>query len=131
MNTGKKKCRVLRGIRKRIAEANGIHYAPHKCTHKGDCEGTCPACEQEMHYLETEIHKRRISGRAAMVVGTALGIGILSSSMSSCRHAGQVVGKVPSKQQLVGDVPADGYLEEITDSDSVKVTKVEELNIEH
>ncbi len=102
MYLGKKKCRTLKKIRKQIAEANGITYSPNKCTHRGDCEGTCPACEQEMRHLESEIRRRRLMGRAAVVVGTALGISALTAGVSSCRNAGQVVGKFP----VVGDVPA-------------------------
>ncbi|MBQ7742831.1 MAG: hypothetical protein IJT90_07920 [Bacteroidaceae bacterium] len=106
MYLGKKKCRTLRTIRKQIAEANGISYNPHRCNHKGDCQGTCPACEQEMRQLESEIRKRRFSGRAAVVVGTAMGISMLAGGgMTSCRNAGQVVGKVPAPADLRGDVP--------------------------
>ena len=106
MYAGKKKCRLLKGIRQKIADANGIKYSPHKCNHKGDCQGTCPACEQEVQYLEGQLRKRSRLGKAAMVVGTAVGITALASSMTSCKYSGQVVGKVPVEQPLEGE-PVD------------------------
>ena len=125
MYLGKKKCRTLRTIRKQIAEANGISYNPHKCTHKGDCQGTCPACEQEMRQLESEIRQRRFSGRAAVVVGTAMGISMLAGGgMTSCRHAGQVVGKVPAYTDLRGDVP-NTVAPPDTDSTAIDKTKAQ------
>ena len=107
MYLGKKKCRVLRKVRQQIADANGISYNPHKCTHRGDCQGTCPACEQEMRQIEGEIRKRRISGHTAMVVGTAIGISALATGTSSCHSSGHIVGKVPAvEHELEGDVVA-------------------------
>ena len=103
MYIGKKKCRVLRGIRKKVAEANGISYNPHKCNHKGDCEGTCPACEQEMRHIESELNKRIRMGKAAAVVGTAIGISVLSAGMSSCKPF-EVKGDVPNDTTLMGEV---------------------------
>ena len=50
-------------IRKRIADENGIHLYQGKCTHKGECRGTCPRCEAELRYLEHEIIKRKLDGQ--------------------------------------------------------------------
>lgn len=52
MNYGKKICRQLKAIRKKIADANGISYSPSKCNHRGDCAGTCPACDAELRFIE-------------------------------------------------------------------------------
>ena len=114
MYLGKKKCRTLRTIRKQIAEANGISYNPHRCNHKGDCQGTCPACEQEMRQLESEIRKRIRMGKAAVVVGTAIGIGVLTAGMSSCKPFPpkgnspftDVVGEVPDSTVYPSDTVA-------------------------
>ncbi|MBP5360290.1 MAG: hypothetical protein J6129_02260 [Bacteroidaceae bacterium] len=125
MYIGKKKCRVLRGIRKKIADANGISYAPHKCGHKGDCKGTCPACEQEMRYIEGELNKRTRLGKAAAVVGTAIGIGVLTSGLSSCRHIlrPDVVGDVPATDTLLrGEVGMPD-----TDTLAIDSTEIKEI----
>lgn len=48
---GKNKCEFLKGIRKRMAEANGIPYEPRECDYNGECSGTCPFCEKEANDL--------------------------------------------------------------------------------
>ena len=103
MYIGRKKCRILKGIRMKIAAANGISYAPHKCSHKGDCKGTCPACEREIRYIESELKKRTHLGKAATVVGTAIGIGVLTSGVSSCKHMlrPDVVGDVTNTDTML------------------------------
>lgn len=52
---GKQLCEFLRSIRVKLAEANGITYEPHVCTHEGDCPGTCPLCDEELDFLDWEI----------------------------------------------------------------------------
>lgn len=59
---GKELCEVLKRFRQEIAENNGIEYTPHPCHHEGDCEGTCPLCEQEVAFLYEELMKRANQG---------------------------------------------------------------------
>ena len=59
---GKDKCEFLRGIRKRVAEVNGIPYEPRECTYEGDCTGTCPFCEKEASELMAIIRKKEAEG---------------------------------------------------------------------
>ena len=54
MTKGKSTCKLLKDIRQQIADANGISYQPKECHYEGDCAGTCPACEAEIRYLETQ-----------------------------------------------------------------------------
>ena len=74
MGTGKEVCLILKGIRQKIADANGISYQPKECHHKGDCAGTCPACEEEIRYLERELKARKGNGFGMKVAGIAAGI---------------------------------------------------------
>ena len=74
MGTGKEVCLILKGIRQKIADANGISYQPKECHHKGDCAGTCPACEEEIRYLEGELKARKGNGFGMKVAGIAAGI---------------------------------------------------------
>ena len=74
MGTGKEVCLILKGIRQKIADANGISYQPKECHHKGDCAGTCPACEAEIRYLERELKARKGNGFGMKVAGIAAGI---------------------------------------------------------
>ena len=74
MVKGKSTCKLLKSIRQQIADANGISYQPKECHHKGDCAGTCPACEEEIRYLERELKARKGSGFGMKVAGIAAGI---------------------------------------------------------
>ena len=74
MTKGKSTCKLLKDIRQQIADANGISYQPKECHHKGDCAGTCPACEEEIRYLEHELKARKGNGFGMKVAGIAAGI---------------------------------------------------------
>ena len=74
MTKGKSTCKLLKDIRQQIADANGISYQPKECHHKGDCAGTCPACEEEIRYLERELKVRKGNGFGMKVAGIAAGI---------------------------------------------------------
>ena len=74
MVKGKSTCKLLKNIRQQIADANGISYQPKECHHEGDCAGTCPACEEEIRYLERELKARKGNGFGMKVAGIAAGI---------------------------------------------------------
>ena len=74
MVKGKSTCKLLKSIRQQIADANGISYRPKECQHKGDCAGTCPACEEEIRYLERELKACKGNGFGMKVAGIAAGI---------------------------------------------------------
>ena len=74
MTKGKSTCKLLKDIRQQVADANGISYQPKECHHKGDCAGTCPACEEEIRYLERELKARKGNGFGMKVAGIAAGI---------------------------------------------------------
>ena len=80
MAKGKKTCKILKEIRRQIAEANDIEYVVEECQYKGDCLGTCPKCEAEVRYLEQQLHQRQLLGKAIMVAGISAGL----LSLSSC-----------------------------------------------
>lgn len=63
-HAGKAVCEVLKRIRLLIADSNGIDYVPEECTHKGDCLGTCPRCEEELGFLTTELAQRKAQGKS-------------------------------------------------------------------
>lgn len=69
---GKTKCKLLKEIRRRIAEENEIAYITSECRHKGDCLGTCPKCESELRYLEKELEKKRKAGQSVALAGLAI-----------------------------------------------------------
>ncbi len=150
MAKGKDVCEVLKGIRKKVADANEIDYEPRVCHHEGDCMGTCPACEEEVRYIERELNRRRRLGKAVVVTGLSLGLAAMSTSCSFKPNGMIERGRVPNdppvtstvkgadtvdvpeplagivpieidpKEQLMGDVIAEPPTEEV---DTVKEIK--------
>ena len=78
---------MLKSIRQQIADANGISYQPKECQHKGDCAGTCPACEAEIRYLERELKARKGNGFGMKVAGIAAGICATVMPMTAAAQA--------------------------------------------
>ena len=87
MAKGKSTCKLLKDIRQQIADANGISYRPKECHHKGDCAGTCPACEEEIRYLERELRARKGNGFGMKVAGIAAGICATVMPMTAAAQA--------------------------------------------
>ena len=87
MVKGKNTCKLLKDIRQQIADANGISYQPKECHHKRDCAGTCPACEEEIRYLERELRARKGNGFGMKVAGIAAGICATVMPMTAAAQA--------------------------------------------
>ena len=87
MTKGRSTCKLLKSIRQQIADANGISYQPKECQHKGDCAGTCPACEEEIRYLERELKVRKGNGFGMKVAGIAAGICATVMPMTAAAQA--------------------------------------------
>lgn len=111
MPKGKRICKILKEIRKQIAEENDIELVVAECTYQGDCAGTCPRCEAEVRYLEQELEKRQRIGKAVMISGLAVSTMLGASSCNNMNPV-HVVGIVtntppenePVEQPLEGDV---------------------------
>lgn len=85
MARGKETCRILKEIRRQIAEANDIEFITSECRYKGDCLGTCPKCEAEVRYLEQQLRARRLAGKAIALAGisaTAIALSIPSPAIA-------------------------------------------------
>lgn len=122
MNHGKETCRILKELRHKIAEANDIALEISECRFKGDCTGTCPRCEAEVHYLERQLAARRHAGKAVRLAGLAAGAII----MSGC---GNVSDSKPT-ETLLGEVVDTIIAEEMCDT--VVLTKENNVrNIEN
>lgn len=62
--TGKKKCKILREIRKQIAEDNYITYLSKDCgSDSFYCDGHCAITQAEERYLENEINDKASKGQ--------------------------------------------------------------------
>ena len=78
---GKNKCKILKEIRRRIAEENDITYVTSECKHQGNCLGTCPKCEAEVRYLEEQLAARKRAGYTVALTGLVL---TLTTATASC-----------------------------------------------
>ena len=84
---GKNICAALKQVRKRVADTNGISYSPKECHFEGDCNGTCPACEAEVRYLEHQLNLLRKAGKAATVMGVAMGMTMVAGCKTGNANA--------------------------------------------
>lgn len=108
MMKGKKRCKILKEIRRQIAENNDIEFVTSECKHKGDCLGTCPKCEAEVRYLERELEKRAKLGKAVAVAGLSVA---LMTSTAGC-------DQLFFTKETGGDpVPPDRYEDELGGKD--------------
>ena len=73
---GKEKCRILKTIRAEIARQNDIEWVVSECSHKGDCRGTCPKCEQEVRQLEAALARREALGKTIAVAGISASLAL-------------------------------------------------------
>ena len=88
--SGKVKCKLLKEIRRRIAEENDIPYVTHECRYQGDCAGTCPRCESELRYLERQLALRESLGKRVAVAALCAG---MTFSIAGCAPLKQNVGE--------------------------------------
>ena len=119
MAKGKKTCKILKEIRRQIAEANDIEYVVEECQYKGDCLGTCPKCEAEVRYLEQQLHQRQLLGKAVMLAGVSVGM----FTLSSCKDINRTQGEA----ELTGDTV---IVENPVDSNTVKGNDIKPLTDE-
>ena len=108
---GKNKCKILKQIRRQIAEANDISYITSECKYQGDCSGTCPKCEAEVRYLEEQLKKRQNTGKAVAVAGIAA---VLMLTATGCQSI------FPPQVTTAGDVP---YQTEATSTSTPRGTE--------
>lgn len=107
---GRRVCRVLKAIRKGLIKENGLGITQPVCRHKGNCSGTCPACEAELE----EINNRLASGGEWTY--TAVGMDRygkdLKFKMGS--HTDDIIlaGMPAPPEPLMGDVCFEPYKED-------------------
>lgn len=111
MIRGKHTCKILKEIRRQIAEANDIEFVTSECRYKGDCLGTCPKCEAEVRYLEQQLRARSLAGKAIALAGISAGM-ILMSGCSGTTSKNQ------STDDMLGEfIESPEMIEEVEDSD--------------
>lgn len=110
---GKEKCKLLRQIRKEIADANGIVYVTTDCTYEGDdCLGTCPKCDSEIAFLEKELNKKIANGESVTLAGLSLN-SFQTEVFNENPTAGFSSDTLPGFGDIVvekGGLSSDGYI---------------------
>ena len=142
MKRGKETCRILKDIRRQIAEANDIEFITSECRYQGDCLGTCPKCEAEVRYLEQQLSARHAAGKTIALASISAGL-IALSSCSCCsvqnnnndKHL-RLTGSVPctidsanTETLVINSLYTDNNADSVTVSGNVK-TKSDNKNIE-
>ncbi len=122
MARGKQTCKILKEIRKQIAEENDIKLVIEECTYQGDCIGTCPKCEEEVRYLERELEKRQRMGKAAIVAG--LSVGLLGTSQLAVAQQPDTL-RMDTIEKVAEDVEIFGMVEEMPSFPGGEVKLVE------
>ncbi|MCR5376797.1 MAG: hypothetical protein K6E71_08620 [Lachnospiraceae bacterium] len=112
---GKDKCRILKQIRKKIADENEIPYVVEECKHKGECKGTCPKCEADLKMLERELSLRHKIGKTVAIAGIAAGMMTMTTGCDIddvTSALKQIVG-IESQYPVMGELqpPEPGVIE--------------------
>ncbi len=130
MARGKQTCKILKEIRRQIAEANGIEFVTSECRYRGDCLGTCPKCESEVRYLEQQLRARLLAGKAVAIAGISAGMLLLSgcSGTSTNQSSETLLGEpeTPIEQVEVSDTIEEGELPMIEDSVVIKKGEIDD-----
>lgn len=124
MARGKQTCKILKEIRRQIAEANGIEFVTSECRYRGDCLGSCPKCEAEVRYLEQQLRSRQLMGKAVAIASISAGMIALSGCGNGLKQSGndtsetlqgEPMERVDTIEMLEGDVE-QGELPAIEDT---------------
>ncbi|MBR2025016.1 MAG: hypothetical protein IKA02_04345 [Clostridia bacterium] len=67
--TEKERCEQLKRYRNKIAMLNGIDFKSKECDSQGYCPGYCPACDEEILFLEKELAKKVLRGEEVLYQG--------------------------------------------------------------
>ncbi len=102
--SGRKKCRILKEIRQRIANENDIPYVTRECSFQGECRGTCPRCESELRYLEQQLSLRKTLGKRVTLAALCAG---MTLSTAGCSPFSGQKGPAGGESELSGDVAVE------------------------
>ena len=81
---GRTKCKILKGIRQRIADINGIKYEPYPCSNNNDCKGTCVQCDKELNWLWAQLKQKKSQGYRIYITPGDLEEYEFQNSMTRC-----------------------------------------------
>lgn len=119
MARGKETCRILKEIRRQIAEANDIEFITSECRYKGDCLGTCPKCEAEVRYLEQQLRTRSLSSKAVVLAGISAGMILMSGCSGKSSNQSNVIltGDTILPEQQIPPVDSEDLKGDVSDNE--------------
>ena len=125
MVRGKQTCKILKDIRRQIAEANDIEYITSECQYKGDCTGTCPKCEAEVQYLEQQLARKHMAGKAITILGVSAGLATMMPQPacaepihSEAPHGYYIVTPEIQEKPVIRVLPPDSLVQEVIPQDT-------------
>lgn len=137
MARGKQTCKILKEIRRQIAEANDIEFVTSECRYKGDCLGTCPKCEAEVRYLEQQLLKRQLMGKAVVLAGLSAGMIAFSGCGSPSSQANDSYSLQGEPTELLegddewnveGELPVQEVIDSIREAAKMKEGEVANIS---
>lgn len=127
-NIGKQKCKALREIRKQIAKENNIQFNTSDCKHKGTCSGTCPKCDEELLYLNSELEKRKNLGKSVIINDKQMSKSFLENKLVQKQRKHSAYGGDFIQPDLVCAVRGDMPLLEKLDENDEALKRLIEIN---
>ena len=117
MNKGKKVCDCLKEIRKNIADESNLELNQVECQFKGNCNGTCPKCEEELEKINKNLdHKKLVALLGTLSLATTLvGCSFTDNKDNIDNIAGLIAQELPTNtiledNSLSGDIEYVGPL---------------------
>lgn len=101
---GKERCNILRAVRLKVANQNGITYQPHVCTLQGECFGTCPKCEEESEYVMNELRKMYKEGQSINIDPISIADLIKAEDLTMLSFDKDYPVNILRKEELMGDI---------------------------
>ena len=116
MKRGKQTCKILKDIRRQIAEANDIEFITSECQYQGDCLGTCPKCEAEVRYLEQQLERKRMAGTNQETISDSTNASVMFGEIcpTPVEDTIPMVEKDTVNKQELPELPQEMGLIEIT-----------------
>ncbi len=101
-------CNKLKEVRQQVADANNIPLASIPCNFEGECQGTCPKCEEELKYISDALEQKRQAGEEVIITPVEVEDGSEIEGMEEVVIT--VVGDEFYEEKLGGYVEVNGLM---------------------
>lgn len=109
----KDKCKVLKGIRKKIGDSIGVDLHQQECTFEGECTGTCSKCKHEENVLNKALYQKL----GALTLGTVMGLSLTGCTLNPNEYDGIAGVLNPPLEIFIPDNDLSGDVVYIGDRD--------------